>query len=245
MDHAKKLAEALRPFIVGPVMHDKTLGDTRLVQAAQIEAAQAALAAFDAAPRNAGYVAGWIAGRDEAASIADECAKQNGPLSNRGFSDDYRRGFESAGQAIAAAIRTLPATTQETDLTDPNAVHANMLRGAIAKPTLGQIIHIYGIGALCKALAPEIVREANAAPPAMKVKPLEWFEAELPSRGGGKWQSEGYAIRKIEGLFLIDFAGDKKHYWRFSTLEAAKAAAQADYESRILAALEPRPGDPQ
>lgn len=31
----------------------------------------------------------------------------------------------------------------ETKLTDPNAVHINMLRGTIAKPSLGQIAHLY------------------------------------------------------------------------------------------------------
>lgn len=30
------------------------------------------------------------------------------------------------------------------DLSDPIAVHANMLRGTIAKPTVDQIIHLYG-----------------------------------------------------------------------------------------------------
>lgn len=46
------------------------------------------------------------------------------------------------------------------ELTDPVAVHANMLRGTIAKPTVEQIIHLYGVNALAKALAPVIVREA-------------------------------------------------------------------------------------
>ena len=27
---------------------------------------------------------------------------------------------------------------------DPNVVHVNMLRGGIAKPSVGQILHIYG-----------------------------------------------------------------------------------------------------
>ena len=79
---------------------------------------------------------------------------------------------------------------------------------------------------------------ANAFPAVQpEVKPLVWFEAELPSKGGGKFASEGYTIRRIEGLWLLDFAGTSKSAWRFSTLEVAKAAAQADYEARILAAL--------
>ena len=82
-------------------------------------------------------------------------------------------------------------------------------------------------------------RNAIRARPAEQpeVKPLVWFEAELPSKGGGKFASEGYTIRRIEGLWLLDFAGTSKSAWRFSTLEVAKAAAQADYEARILAAL--------
>ena len=48
----------------------------------------------------------------------------------------------------------------QPDLTDPVVVHANMLRGAIAKPTLDQIIHLYGVDALCRALVPVIVKEA-------------------------------------------------------------------------------------
>jgi hypothetical protein len=41
-----------------------------------------------------------------------------------------------------------------------------MLRGTIAKPTVEQIVHLYGVDALCKALVPVIVREAEAALPA-------------------------------------------------------------------------------
>jgi hypothetical protein len=37
-------------------------------------------------------------------------------------------------------------------LQDPIAVHLNMLRGTIAKPTIENIIHLYGKDALLKAL---------------------------------------------------------------------------------------------
>jgi len=75
---------------------------------------------------------------------------------------------------------------------------------------------------------------------AVKVKPLVWFEVEK-SRYGGKYTADGYTIRYIEGLWLLDFAGQSKAIWRFPTIEAAKAAAQADYDARILAALQPDP----
>ena len=74
--------------------------------------------------------------------------------------------FIDGGSPTAAAvlniamdhISALPAV--QPDLTDPNVVHANMLRGTIAKPTLDQIIHLYGVDALCRALVPVISREA-------------------------------------------------------------------------------------
>lgn len=69
------------------------------------------------------------------------------------------------------------------------------------------------------------------------VKPLEWFEVEK-SRFGGKYTADGYTIRYIEGLWLLDFAGETKNEWRFPNLDAAKAAAQADYAARVLAALD-------
>ena len=69
------------------------------------------------------------------------------------------------------------------------------------------------------------------------VKPLVWFEVERGTNGYGKWTAQGYTVRKIEGLFLLDFAGEGKSTWRFLTSDAAKAAAQADYDARILAAI--------
>ncbi len=50
-------------------------------------------------------------------------------------------------------------------LSDPNAVHANMLRGTIAKPSLAQIIHLYGSQALLDEIhichGPEFVKPRN------------------------------------------------------------------------------------
>ena len=43
--------------------------------------------------------------RERCAKIADKCQRENGPLSKKGFNEQYRRGLEAAGQAIAAAIR--------------------------------------------------------------------------------------------------------------------------------------------
>ena len=78
--------------------------------------------------------------------------------------------LEAAYLTLAAELATLRASEAaalervkvlEEALADPIAVHANMLRGAISMPTVDQIIHLYGIGVLCEALAPMIVREAS------------------------------------------------------------------------------------
>lgn len=82
--------------------------------------------------------------------------------------------------------------------------------------------------------------EQRLADAGIEVKPLEWFEVEK-SRYGGKYTADGYTIRYIEGLWLLDFAGQSKSVWRFPTLEAAQLAAQADYTARILSALQVKP----
>lgn len=65
----------------------------------------------------------------------------------------------------------------QPDLTDPVVVHANMVRGTIAKPTLEQIIHLYGVDALCRALVPAIVREAAFAAPHVNETPKSEHDA--------------------------------------------------------------------
>lgn len=79
----------------------------------------------------------------------------------------------------------------------------------------------------------------RAAP---KVKPLDWHSTDvIPSRP--TWSAEG-----LGGVYVIDYR-EKHGFYRLlwascrsnefhPTLEAAKAAAQADYERRILDALE-------
>jgi hypothetical protein len=97
--------------------------------------------------------------------------------------------------------------------------------------------HLAAIGQAAEQIE-ALTAERDRLREAARFKPLVWFEAELPSRGGGKITAEGYTIRRIEGLWLLDFAGESKSVWRWADLQAAKAAAQADYEARILSALE-------
>jgi hypothetical protein len=68
------------------------------------------------------------------------------------------RNYAGYNVEYVRADLALPAV--QPDLTDPAVVHLNMLRGTIAKPSLKQIIHLYGVD----ALAPLIVREAGNEP---------------------------------------------------------------------------------
>lgn len=84
--------------------------------------------------------------------------------------ENAMQALASMGQAqeayeaqLEAEAELAVAQQREAALSDPICVHVNMLRGTIAKPTLEQIIHLYGVDALCKALMPVIVREAEAA----------------------------------------------------------------------------------
>ena len=74
----------------------------------------------------------------------------------------------------------------------------------------------------------------------VKVKPMVWFEV-YQGRLGGKYTADGYTIQWIEGLWLLYFAGESKSAWRFTDIESAKAAAQADYEARVIDALDVQP----
>ena len=74
-------------------------------------------------------------------------------------------GYGNLTDVADAAIAALPTAQPDApDLMQPATVHLNMLRGTIAKPTVEQIIHLYGVDALVKALAPVIVREADHEP---------------------------------------------------------------------------------
>jgi hypothetical protein len=63
------------------------------------------------------------------------------------------------------------------------------------------------------------------------VKPLEWT---LDHRGD--WWAHPYRIRRIEGFCIV--SGWVSGTNPYDTLEAAQAAAQADFAARILAALD-------
>lgn len=93
----------------------------------------------------------------------------------------------------------------------------------------------------------EYVRADLARP---KVKPLEWVEGDYTTRDGApmeerriklwEWRADIYTIirqRGPDGLYVLRDKSDGIGAV-VPTLEDAKAAAQEDYERRILAALE-------
>ncbi len=101
------------------------------------------------------------------------------------------------------------------------------------------------------ALAAEVERLRNVA---VEVRELEWGEKDpAPEKTSPGWSIEAdsgfswvyridyFSSDKINGgpfLLSIPWGEDQKD---IETPEAAKAAAQADYERRILSAIQPRP----
>lgn len=104
-------------------------------------------------------------------------------LLRRGDVRDAARNFE--GWALLSAIAALPAVAPAPDLSDPVTVHANMLRGTIAKPNVEQIIHLYGADALRAALPAVTAPDAlhRSFPEAGDGRPLPPMGDELMTAG--------------------------------------------------------------
>ncbi|GEM_PF-2736771 len=66
----------------------------------------------------------------------------------------YSAWRDGQGEMNNAPFEAADLLDQMADaLTDPNAVHVNMLAGHIAKPSIDQIVHIYGADALRAAVS--------------------------------------------------------------------------------------------
>ena len=76
-----------------------------------------------------------------------------------------------------------------------------------------------------------------------RVKPLEWRVDDSQNEyAQAQYSVDRYCIEHrlhADDAFDLWIGPDATTATRFPTIEAAKAAAQADYEARILAALEP------
>lgn len=101
-----------------------------------------------------------------------------------------------------------------------------------------------------RATAAEAARDAAIAG-AVRVKPLEWVARYAKYDGGREHFGTGvfghwYGIKreKNRAWSVSHHIGSKRiEVGFYPDLESAKAAAQADYERRILAALEPNPAE--
>ena len=68
---------------------------------------------------------------------------------------DFSDACATEAATVIAQITPLLTGPLQAQLADPVAVHANMLRGTIAKPSIEQIIHLYGRDALMRAMDAE------------------------------------------------------------------------------------------
>lgn len=94
-----------------------------------------------------------------------------------------------------------------------------------------------------KDLKTKMAKAAGGEVYGMRVKPLEW--KPIPNTesesGYGAGRSEYPLIRTENGWRVYCIPGEGDSGIEFPTKEAAKAAAQADFERRILSALEATP----
>ena len=73
----------------------------------------------------------------------------------------------------------------------------------------------------------------------VRVKPLEWVDLY---RDGSRYEvSSDNPLGYTDSIHGLQDGTYHSQFGAFPTLESAKAAAQADYEARILAALDPAP----
>ena len=73
----------------------------------------------------------------------------------------------------------------------------------------------------------------------VRVRPLEWVDLY---RDGSRYEvSSGDPLGYTDSIHGLQDGTYHSHFGAFPTLEAAKTAAQADYERRVLAALKPAP----
>jgi hypothetical protein len=119
---------------------------------------------------------------------------------------------------------------------DPNAVHINLLRRSLARPTVSQIIHIYGEDAIRAALsAASAVRSEG-----VKVKALEWRGLKASSVFGTYEVIDATGTGKTPHFDVwANFGPDEEVYVTggFASEAEAKSATQTDYQNRILSAI--------
>jgi hypothetical protein len=80
----------------------------------------------------------------------------------------------------------------EPDLLDPTVVHANMLLGKIAKPTLNQLLHLYGPDEFSKLLAVKPIDISETWVVVHAAGSLEFFYDVSAAADRAEWLGRGY-----------------------------------------------------
>lgn len=132
------------------------------------------------------------------------------------WTDEWSEAPEGAAEYIRADV-------VEAHLSDPSAVRANMLRGTIAKPTVEQIVHLYGREAFQPMIDAAIARALEKACLAVS-EHADWPEDEH----GRTEQGELFA-RVINAILSITPA---------AALAVPEVAALVDTAARVLAPLD-------
>lgn len=100
------------------------------------------------------------------------------------------------GEAPVLVYRA-PVTQPMPDLSDPVTVHANMLRGTIAKPTVEQIIHLYGREAFQPMIDAAVAKALEEACLAVSE------HADWPEDAHGRTEQVGLFARVINAIRAI------------------------------------------
>lgn len=161
-------------------------------------------------------------------------------------------------KAELSSYRTKAETAEEENakLSDPVAVHLNMLRGTIAKPSIENIIHIYGEDVLRAALRPDAVLEAENARlrgfmARKRFKILGTgltFDWELAASHETQAKSNhgGQTIQRLDergGLCWSELLAVLKNEPYKKCDEGAAMAWCRRREAQYLAALQPKPAE--
>jgi len=185
--------------------------------------AEGANARFIAASRD--LVPALLAERDR---LADEVARLTAEVES--YSEaNYRQALcidfaaGALGPNYSATIEGLPKACRHMKLRAEAAeAEAERLRAEIAR--------------LTAAIAQSRAETQAALAGCVKIRPLVWIDN--PDQALDCWMVDDFGLYQITDELVL-FTGHESTGRKFDALEAAKAAAQSDYEARILAAIQP------
>lgn len=136
------------------------------------------------------------------------------------LTDCCLQALATDGQAIESLERTEKAEAELAKLADPDAVHANMLRGTIAKPSWAQIKHLYaGEADKAEALLAEAQFERDNNRAKLEVKKREYLDASAAKDRAEALLAEAHAAGLREAAEIVRrFISDRpispgKIYW--------------------------------